>query len=208
MPRKSHVLLAAGLLVLAALVAGCGSSGGMMTPTGPPPSKFDGIPATGEQAPDFELRDQQGQLIRLSSERGKFVVVTFLYVHCRDVCPIIANQLNQALRDLGPQRDQVRVLAVSVDPKGDTPSAVKDFIAEHRLLPQFLYLTGTQKTLAPIWAEYHIASTPTGKNFIVSHTALEILLNRAGKPETIYDSHVTAKDVVHDLHVLGLRNSE
>ena len=40
------------------------------------------------------------------------------------------------------------MLAVSVDPKGDTPSAVRHFIAVHRLLPEFLYLTGTVKQLA------------------------------------------------------------
>ena len=61
------------------------------------------------------LRDQHGQLVSLASERGKFVIVTFLYTHCKNVCPIVASQLNQTLRDLEPSaRSDVRVLAVSV----------------------------------------------------------------------------------------------
>jgi protein SCO1/2 len=189
-----------GLLTLAAGLSGCGGSS---QATGPAPSKFEGIPATGLKAPDFGLRDQHGRLIHLSAERGRFVIVTFLYVHCRDVCPVIAGQLNEALQELGPERSQVRVLAVSVDPKGDTPIAVRHFIAVHRLLPQFLYLTGTERTLKPIWADYHIASTPTGP-LVVSHTALELLLDRGGTPRVVYDSHVTAAAVIHDLRVLGL----
>jgi cytochrome oxidase Cu insertion factor (SCO1/SenC/PrrC family) len=98
----------------------------------------------------------------------------------------------------------VRVLAVSVDPKGDTPKAVAHFIAVHRLLPQFLYLTGTAKTLEPIWNGYHIASTQTGDSLVVGHTAIVILLNRSGKPQTIYDATVTPHQVLHDLRVLGL----
>jgi protein SCO1/2 len=194
------------LLLLGLFLGGCGGSSRAPQGSGPPRSRFDGIPAAGYKAPNFALHDQHGQLIRLSAERGKFVVITFLYVHCTNVCPVIAQQLNRALRDLPPAaRDDVRVLAVSVDPKGDTPSAVAHFIAVHRLLPQFLYLTGTAKALEPVWAGYHIASTQTGKGVVVGHTAIEILLNRSGAPQTIYDATVTPEQVLHDLRVLGLQ---
>ncbi len=134
------------------------------------------------------------------------MILTFLYVHCTNVCPIIAGQLNQTLRDLpSAARSEVRVLAVSVDPKGDTPAAVARFVAAHRLLPQFLYLTGSAKTLERVWNGYHIASTQTGKGVVVGHTAIEILLNRSGKPQAIYDATVTPQQVLHDLRVLGLQ---
>jgi protein SCO1/2 len=193
------------LAAIAAVLAGCGGGGsGQPQSVNGPSSRFEGMSANGLEAPEFALRDQHGQLVRLSAERGKYVVVTFLYVHCRNVCPIIAGQLNQALRELGPARKDVRVLAVSVDPKGDTPSAVRHFIAVHRLLPEFLYLTGTAKTLEPVWHEYHIASTQIGKGVVVGHTAIELLLDPSGKPRLLYDSQVTGQEVVHDLHALGL----
>jgi protein SCO1/2 len=197
--------LRAGLLLVpvVALLAGCGGSSSPPSPT-TTSSRFDGMSAAGLIAPNFTLHDQHGQAVQLKDERGKFVVITFLYVHCTNVCPVIAEQLNQALRELGPARSQVRVLAVSVDPKGDTPQAVAHFIAVHRLLPQFLYLTGTAKQLEPIWQAYHIASTQTSGGLVVGHTAIEILLNRDGQPQTVYDSTVTPQQVVHDLHVLGL----
>jgi protein SCO1 len=199
LPLPARVLTLA-LLLLA--LAGCGGSRSLSSSGGG--SRFEGTPANGFAAPGFALRDQHGQLVSLAAERGKYVVVTFLYVHCKDVCPIIAGQLNQALRMLGPARNDVRVLAVSVDPKGDTPSAVRHFIAVHRLLPQFLYLTGTVEQLMPVWHGYHIASSQTRKGIVVGHTAIEILLDPSGKPRLIYDSHVTGQEIVHDLHALGL----
>jgi cytochrome oxidase Cu insertion factor (SCO1/SenC/PrrC family) len=75
----------------------------------------------------------------------------------------------------------------------------------HRLLPEFLYLTANAQTLERVWKGYHIASTQTGNNLVVGHTAVEILLDRSGRPQVVYDSTVTPQQVVHDLHVLGLQ---
>jgi protein SCO1 len=154
------------------------------------------------KATDFALRDQDGKLVRLSALAGKYRIVTFLYTSCPDVCPLIAANLNQALRRLTPsERAHVRVLAVSVDPKGDTPKAVDRFVAAHRLLPQFRYLTGTRAQLAPVWRSYGIAvQSPTAK--VVPHTSWELLVTPAGKGVIVYDAQVKAAAVVNDLHLL------
>lgn len=187
-------------------IAGCGASAPSTGAGGGTATRFDGMSAAGMTAPNFALHDQHGQLIRLSAQRGKFVVITFLYVHCKNVCPIIAGQLNQVLRSLGPARADVRVLAVSVDPTGDTHAAVAHFIASHHLLPQFLYLTGTAATLEPVWKDYHVASVQTGKGVVVGHTAVEFLLDRSGRPQVIYDTSDTPEEIIHDLRLLGLQD--
>jgi len=203
---RAHTVTVLGALLLAAGVAGCGGSSGGGT-TAAASSVLDGMTPVGLVVPNFTLHDQHGQAVSLAQQRGKFVVVTFLYTHCKNVCPVIAGQLNQALRDLGPARSQLRVLAVSVDPKHDTPAAVNHFIAVHRLLPQFLYLTGTIPQLERVWNEFHVASVPEPGGIVVGHTAIEFLLNRNGKPKAIYDSQITASELVHDLRVLGLHTS-
>ena len=68
----------------------------------------------GEQAPDFELRDQHGSPVRLSSLRGsKNVVLVFYPLAFSGVC---SSELC-AMRDGFPElaRDDVELLTVSVD---------------------------------------------------------------------------------------------
>jgi peroxiredoxin len=68
----------------------------------------------GQQAPDFELQDQDGTPVRLSSFRGsKNVVVVFYPLAFSGVC---SSELC-AMRDEFPEvtRDDVELLTVSVD---------------------------------------------------------------------------------------------
>jgi protein SCO1/2 len=175
------------LLALLAL-AGCGGSA---KPT------FKGTTISAP-APSFTLHDQAGKAVSLAEQRGHYLVVTFLYTHCPDVCPVIAGTLNRVLQTPAARRARLRVLAVSVDPKGDTPASVARFVSEHRLVPAFRYLTGTRAQLRPVWSAFHIASTP-GPNGTVSHSAFEILVDPQGRERLLYDSNVTSAAIVQDL---------
>lgn len=185
-------LVIAGAVLLA---AGCGGSKQV--------AAFRGSTIT-DPAPaaDFALHDQDGRLVRLSDQRGRTVIVAFLYTHCPDVCPLIAENLNLALRRLGRQAGTVRVLAVSVDPKGDTPAAVRRYVVQHRLLPQFRYLRGDRAQLEPVWKAYGVSAQATRLD-LVDHSAYELLIDPDGRGRATYDARVKAADVVHDVRALA-----
>jgi protein SCO1/2 len=144
-----------------------------------------GVPATGRPlAHDFTLRDQAGKDVRLSGQRGRWVFLTFLYTHCPDECPLTAERLNLMLTKLGTDRSRVRVLAVSVDPKGDTKPAVNRFVAAHRLLPQFRYLTGSKPQLERTWIAYNVVARWQGKKLF--HTLITMLIDPSGHIRTYY----------------------
>jgi protein SCO1/2 len=130
--------------------------------------------------------------------RGHWYVVAFLYTHCPDVCPVIASNLAAALRRL----PDLRVLAVSVDPKNDTPTAVKRFLRAHNTPARFRYVTGTHAQLAPVWARYHVAAT-AGPKPIVSHSAFELLVDPQGRERVLYDAQVQASDIARDVRALA-----
>jgi protein SCO1/2 len=180
------------VVALAAAATGCGGSK-TAAPASPTLPKRYGT--------DFALRDQSGRLVRLSAQRGKVVLVTFLYVHCPDVCPLIASNLNAALGRLGARAREVRVLAVSVDPRGDPPPAVRRFVARHHLRPEFRYLTGTRAQLAPVWRAYGIAQQQ-GRGTAVGHSAVTFLLDRRGRPKYLYPPDTGPAVVTHDVRVL------
>jgi protein SCO1 len=190
------------LLLAVLLLAACGSS--QASPPKPEfPAKQQGglrgtvVPPT--PAPAIALHDAWGRPLRL--ERGRWTLVTFLYTHCPDVCPLIASNLNQALRRVDASKSHVGVLAVSVDPRGDTPAAVRAYAKRMHLVPQFRYAVGTAAQLKPVWARYHVAATAPGTN-VVTHVAYTLLVDPKGKERVIYDAQVKAAQVVHDLRAL------
>jgi protein SCO1/2 len=151
--------------------------------------------------PEFALRDQHGRVIDLARQRGRIVLLTFLYTHCRDVCPLTAEHLEMALQALGRRRSDARILAISVDPVGDTAKAVRQFVRVHRLGPQFHYLTGSRATLKRIWNEYLVRSSRSGGGF-VDHTLYTLLLDRSLRGRVLYDSTAKVSVIAHDLRIL------
>ena len=96
----------------------------------------------------------------------------------------------------------MRVLAISVDPKGDTPSAVNHFVRIHRLLPQFHYLTGPAPTLQAIWAAYGVKSRAQAGDDRVDHTLYTLMLDRTQKARVLDDATATPTNITHDLRIL------
>jgi protein SCO1/2 len=187
-------------LLLAALVlAGCGSSSA--SPPAPSPPRFDGVRVPHTPAPPIALHDAAGRRVTLARQRGGWTLVTFLYTHCPDVCPLIASNLNQALRLIDAPKHHVSVLAVSVDPVGDTPAAVRAYARRMHLVPRFRFLIGTRAQLHPIWTRYHVVAAAAGAN-LVDHLAYTVLVDPQGRERLVYDASVKAAQVVHDLRVL------
>lgn len=196
MPRRL------ALLAVAAGLAGCGSSAAKVEVAPPAARTFAGSElAHPRAAPPIALRDGAGRPVTLASQHGRYTLVTFLYTHCPDVCPLIAQNLNAALRRLGPARARVRVLAVSVDPQGDTAPAVRAYAKRLGLLPEFRYLIGTRAELQRVWAAWHVLSVRQQPG-LVDHVAYTALVDPAGDERVLYDSGVRAGQVVHDLRVL------
>jgi protein SCO1/2 len=198
------------LLLAAVLLAGCGSSAAKQPLSAPPPvhvSPYKGFAITPPKtAPPIALHDAAGKPVTLESQRGGYALVTFLYTHCPDVCPLIASNLNAALRVVGARAHHVSVLAVSVDPKGDTAAAVRAYAKRMHLVPQFHYLIGTRAQLHRVWTAYQVEAV-SRKAGLVDHIAYTALIDPSGKERIVYDAQVHAADVVHDLRLLMRRSS-
>jgi len=151
-------------------------------------------------APPIQLRNYLGQPVTLSEYRGRAVLVTFLYTNCPDVCPLITAKLRTALDMLGSQASRVQVIAVSVDPRGDTPASVARFLRAHRMAGRMQYLIGSQSQLARTWAAWSVGSTrDAGQPQLVSHSALIYGITAAGRVRTIYPATFEPSQIVHDV---------
>jgi protein SCO1/2 len=180
------------------------TSEGQSTTTG---AKYAGIAAVPlKPAPPLALDDSLGDPINLNQYRGKAVFITFIYDHCPDVCPLIVGNLHTALAQLGPEAQKVQVIAVSVDPRGDTPKTVRAFLQAHRMTGRMEYLIGSRPRLERVWRDWHILSKSSSRKAgpdLVEHSALIYGISASGKITTLYPSNFTPSQIVHDVPILA-----
>ena len=213
-------MVGAGVLVLLAAIVLLRANG-----LGPwAPSLSGAIIDPPMPAADFTLHDQSDQPVRLSSFRGKVVVLTFLYTHCPDACPLITEKLHQAYGQLGPDVSRMAILAVTVDPERDTVPQVRAYSAQKDMLDKWHFLVGPARDVQPIWGAYGVvaaqpdqasgqgstvvpaaspATTPaTGGNSLVDHSAPIFLIDRSGQARVILDINFEPAELVQDVRVL------
>ena len=200
------------LLVLVAGVVALVAIGG--TPGGKARSEaladnFDAaaVLTPAKPAPPLQLHNYLGQPVNIDSYRGKAVLVTFLYTSCPDICPLITSNLRVALNLMGKAKAaKVQIIAVSVDPRGDTPKAVAAFLARHGMTGRMQYLIGSAKELARVWKAWGVGSERDAQQpQFINHTGLVYGVTASGKRLTLYASSFQPSEIVHDVPLLVAR---
>jgi protein SCO1/2 len=216
--RTRKFAVAAGVLVPLLAVAGAATldrdSGGDSAPSdggarsgAEPEAAFRGniLPrgVAGQRAPAFDLSDARGGRLSTAELAGQPYVITFLYTQCPDVCPLIGEELRQTLELMGSDAGRVAVVAVSVDPTGDTPAATRTWLRRHRAPHNFHYLLGSKRELKPVWRGYFVAPQRSDRSKSL-HTASVWLVDARGRWRTKYSGGVPfePEDVAHDLNLL------
>ena len=163
-PGRVIALLAAGVLSLGGIafgLSGQAAQGGASSP-GPGPEvvrtpraeRFEGsIMPEGVRAPDFTLRNQDGDPVSMRALRGRPAIVTFLYTTCKESCPAQAQQIKIGLDRLG---QDIPALAIAVKPETDTPENASRFLVEQGMVGRMDIALGSRRELARVWKGFAI----------------------------------------------------
>jgi copper(I)-binding protein len=74
------------------------------------------------------------------------VAINFIYTHCPDTCPLETAQLVQVQKILGDRLGKdVFFYSISIDPKNDTPSVLKEY--RERFKARWTFLTGKKSDI-------------------------------------------------------------
>ena len=196
-PRPVAALLAAAAILLLTLLAGCARD------ASDPNDALKNV--TGLVAPlQFQLTNQDGQPVTAADYRNDVVLLYFGYTECPDECPTTLAMLAGALRTLGPQASQVRVLFVSVDPQRDTTQVLKRYVSNFG--PQFVGLRPDESELVDLSKRYRIAyhyeKPDKDGNYEVDHSSAVFIFDRDGRARLLALSDTTAQQVATDVHRL------
>lgn len=147
--------------------------------------------------PDFTLTDQNGKPFKLSSVKGKVVLMYFGYTNCPDVCPLVLSKFGKLIKDLGPNADKVAFIFITVDPERDTSDMMKRYVSYYS--PRIIALTGTPEEVGQVMVQYNIFAKklpPDEKgNYLVDHYAMVLgadknhILRTALTPDMEYDEY-------------------
>jgi protein SCO1/2 len=158
-------------------------------------------------APPIALHNYLGRPVDLASYKGEAVLVTFLYTNCPDVCPLIASNLRVAQNLMGPKvAAKAQIIAVSVDPKGDTPKAVASFLSHHEMTGRMQYLVGNAHELARVWKAWGVGSERDAQQpQFINHSGLIYGITASGERTTVYSASFKPADIAHDVPLLAAR---
>ncbi|HTH15637.1 MAG TPA: SCO family protein [Magnetospirillum sp.] len=141
--------------------------------------------AAGEVTGHFDLMDQNGRPVTDASFAGRVRVVAFGYTFCPDVCPTTLSTIAATLDILGPKAAGVVPLFITVDPRRDTPTHLKDYMEAFG--PSFVGLTGPEDAVAAAAAAFHARyaiqppADPADPNtYFVDHSAGIYVMDRQG----------------------------
>ncbi len=170
----------------------------------PPKQGEIGRKAIRETVPNFRLLNQDGKPFHFADARGKFVLVTFIFTTCPDVCPLLTAKFAAIQRELAAQKkDDYLLLSITPDPQSDTSAVLKSYAARyHPDWRHWDFLTGTRDQLAKVWKEFGVTVQSAGPGQI-RHTTLTTLIDRRGvRRFDYYTDQWQEKEVLQDMATL------
>jgi len=138
---------------------------------------------------DFTLTTQDGKPFRLSSLRGKVVLVSFVFTTCNGTCPATTHRMvlaQQALAKAG-LLDKVHLVSITLDPARDKPAALREYMRLYDIdAKHWTFLTGSPQQIDKVLSEWGMWVRPTA-NGQLDHPSRVFLLDGRGRLREIYD---------------------
>lgn len=157
------------------------------------------VPIAGEAVPDFFLRNQSGQQVRLSQFRGRVLLLTFIYTRCplADFCPRMSRnfaEVDKALSSDPVLYRQTHLLSASFDPAYDTPAVLRSYGSAYtgrytrETFEHWDFAAPTEAELPKIeqWFDLGVTIGPKGT---FQHSVATVVIGKDGRIVSFYPTN-------------------
>ena len=132
----------------------------------------------GTKIGDHTLLDREGKPVRLSSYRGKPLLVSFIYTGCFQVCPSTTRSLQETVQGLQKTFgvNKFNVVSIGFNQPDDSPIALKAFAAQYQInQPNWEFLSPSMSTVEAIARDFGFvyAATPAGFDHVLQVSLLD-----------------------------------
>ncbi|WP_404420227.1 SCO family protein [Nibricoccus sp. IMCC34717] len=130
---------------------------------------------------DATFVDDSGHPVRLAELRGRPVLLTMFFSHCKMACPALVSDLTR-IRSLLPegQRDNVQIVLVSFDVERDTVAALAEFRQDRTLGNEWRLMRGDAEAVSELAALLGVKYRREADGAF-AHSNLITVLNAAGE---------------------------
>lgn len=134
--------------------------------------------AVGREIADHALLDVQGQPVRLSSYRGKPLLVSFIYTGCFQICPTTTRSLSEAVDALAKVfgADKFNVISVGFNQPFDSPQAMRTFARQMRIdAPNWDFLSPPPASVDALTRDFGFSyvATPAGFDHVLTVSVID-----------------------------------
>ncbi|KAG8151553.1 SCO family protein [Burkholderia catarinensis] len=143
--------------------------------------------------PSVDLVRDDGKTVSLVKEvdDGRPVILTFIYTTCTTICPMISQTLERLQGELGPDRDKVHIVSISIDPEQDTPDRLKGYAARFEAGPEWQHYTGTVEASIAAQRAFNVF-----RGDKMAHTPVTFMRAAPGQPWLRIDGFATPAELL------------
>jgi protein SCO1/2 len=157
----------------------------------------------------FALTAADGAAVTDADFRGRWLLVSFGYTFCPDICPTTLATVAQALDLLGPDAARLQPVFITVDPARDTPEVMGAYTAAFDA--RIVGLTGSPERIAAVAKSYgaHFethAAGPDDRFYAVDHTSRLYVMDPDGAFVRAIAYHETSESIAGTLREIMNRN--
>jgi protein SCO1/2 len=126
-------------------------------------SSPDSLPAGFHRIKEFELVNQEGQLISTESLKGKIYVADFFFTTCPGICPKMTDNMN-IVQEAFKEDEDVIILSHSVTPKIDSVPMLKNYAQNHGVISgKWHLLTGNRNEIYELGRSFYFIEEDLGE---------------------------------------------
>jgi len=143
--------------------------------------------------PAVKLLRADGRTVALGNELndGRPVVLNFIFTTCTTICPMSSQLFERFQHALGPKREKVHLVSISIDPEEDTPARLRAYAKKFHAERGWDYYTGTTAAIEAV--ERAFLSYGGDK---MSHRPLTLVRAAPGRRWVRFDGFATADDLL------------
>ena len=139
----------------------------------------DYYPVSNADAPDFSLINHEETRQSLSELRGNFVFLSFIFAHCKAVCPTLIKTISKASEQYGS--DKLKIVFITLDPWRDTPASLSGLIKQWNLGSNSILFSGDPAEVNAALDAYKVPRERDSKNGDVLHPSIVHVISPQGK---------------------------